>query len=107
MPWPQSLRTTVGIVLGTRHPMLLFWGPDLIQIYNDAFALCLGPDRKPSALGQPARDCWAETWNALRPQFEVIMQQGEATWQEDHLVPITRGHAVAVSRLAPRPAGSP
>jgi hypothetical protein len=50
--WPQSLRTTVRILLTTQHPMFIWWGPELIQFYNDAYRRTLGPERHPSALGQ-------------------------------------------------------
>jgi PAS domain S-box-containing protein len=92
--WPQSLRTAVGILLATRHPMFLWWGPELIQFYNDGYRPSLGPDRHPSALGQPGRECWSEIWDVIGPQIDAIMEGGEATWHEDHLVPITRGSRV-------------
>jgi hypothetical protein len=38
--WPVSLRTAVGIVLNSRFPMLMWWGNDLIQFYNDAYRPC-------------------------------------------------------------------
>jgi PAS domain S-box-containing protein len=89
--WPHSLRTAVGILLNTRHPMFIWWGPELIQFYNDGYRQSLGPDRHPSALGQRGRDCWAEIWNIIGLEVESVMGRGEATWHEDHLVPITRG----------------
>jgi signal transduction histidine kinase len=92
--WPQSLRTAVGVLLSTRHPMFIWWGPDLIQFYNDAYRRSLGPDRHPSALGRNGRECWAEIWPTIGPEIEAIMAGGEATWHEDHLVPITRGDRV-------------
>ena len=58
--WPQSLRTAVRILLNTNHPMFIWWGPDLIQFYNDAYRQTMGPERHPSALGQKGRECWAE-----------------------------------------------
>ncbi len=89
--WPHSLRTAVGILLNTRHPMFIWWGPDLIQFYNDGYRQSLGPDRHPSALGQRGRDCWAEIWDIIGAEVEGVLERGEATWHEDHLVPITRG----------------
>jgi hypothetical protein len=29
--WPQSLRLAVRLLLTSRHPMFIWWGPDLIQ----------------------------------------------------------------------------
>lgn len=88
--WPQSLKTAVRLLLTTRHPMFLWWGPDLVQFYNDAYAVSLGPERHPSALGQGALDCWTEVWPVIGPQIEQVMSGGPATWHENQLVPITR-----------------
>jgi signal transduction histidine kinase/CheY-like chemotaxis protein len=92
--WPATLRTIVGILLSTRHPMFLWWGPELIQFYNDGYRQSLGSDRHPSALGQRGRECWAEIWSIIGGEVESIMAGGDATWHEDHLVPITRGDRV-------------
>lgn len=92
--WSASLRTIVSTLIASRHAMFLWWGPDLIQFYNDAYRQSLGPDRHPSALGQPGRECWAEIWPTIGGEVEAIMAGGEATWHEDHLVPITRGDQV-------------
>jgi PAS domain S-box-containing protein len=88
--WPQSLRTAVRILLNTNHPMFIWWGPDLIQFYNDAYRQTMGPERHPSALGQRGRDCWAEIWHIIGPQIEQVMSGGGATWHENQLVPVTR-----------------
>ena len=92
--WPASLRIAVSILLSTRHPMFLWWGPELIQFYNDGYRQSLGPDRHPSALGQRGRECWAEIWSIIGPEVDDIMRGGPATWHEDYLVPITRGDRV-------------
>ncbi len=92
--WSPSLRTIVSTLLASRHAMFLWWGPDLIQFYNDAYRQSLGPDRHPSALGQPGRVCWVEIWPTIGGEIESIMAGGESTWHEDHLVPITRGERV-------------
>lgn len=88
--WPQSLRTTVRLMLNTRHPMFIWWGHDLIQFYNDAYRQTMGPERHPSALGQRGRECWQEIWDIIGPQIETVLAGGGATWHEDHLVPVTR-----------------
>jgi PAS domain S-box-containing protein len=88
--WPQSLRTAVRILLNTNHPMFIWWGPKLIQFYNDAYRQTMGPERHPSALGQGGRECWAEIWDIVGPQIEQVMSGGGATWHENQLVPVTR-----------------
>jgi len=89
--WPQSLLTTVSIILNSKFPMFLFWGPDLIQFYNDAYRPSLGNNGKhPSALGQRGVDCWPEIWPFIKPIIDNVMAGGEASWNEDQLLPIYR-----------------
>ncbi len=89
--WPQSLRTTVGILLNSRFPMFLFWGPDLIQFYNDAYRPSLGAGGKhPTALGQKAVDCWPEIWADIHPLLQQVLAGGDSTWSEDQLLPFHR-----------------
>lgn len=65
--WPQSLKTTLGIVLHSTFPMLLFWGDDLICFYNDAFRPSLGVDGKHPAQGKRGQVMWAEIWDFIGP----------------------------------------
>ena len=88
--WSSSLRTTLATMLGSRHPMFLWWGPELIQFYNDGYRPSLGRDRHPDALGARGRIFWAEIWDAIGPQIDGVMTRGDSTWNEDHLVPIAR-----------------
>ncbi|HKH91178.1 MAG TPA: PAS domain-containing protein [Gemmatimonadaceae bacterium] len=89
--WPQSLRTTVSILLASRNPMFLWWGPELIQIYNDAYRPSFGVEgRHPRALGMRGRECWTDIWDTIGPQIEQVMTTGEATWHEDQYLPIER-----------------
>jgi signal transduction histidine kinase/CheY-like chemotaxis protein len=88
--WPESLKTTVGIVLHSRHPMFLFWGKELIQLYNDAFMPSFGVGKHPAAMGQRGRECWREIWPIIGPQIDDVMQHGKASWNDDALVPFSR-----------------
>ncbi len=81
--WPQSLRSAVSILLPSKAQIILFWGPDLVALYNDAYRPVFGA-KHPSALGQPARECWREVWDVLRPLFEGVLRTGEAFWAKDH-----------------------
>jgi PAS domain S-box-containing protein len=88
--WPQSLRTAVRIMLTTGHPMFIWWGPELVQFYNDAYRTTMGPERHPSALGQRGRECWDEIWHIIGPQIDDVMAGKGNTWNVDALVPVTR-----------------
>lgn len=88
--WPQTLKTVIRLMLSTQHPMFMWWGPQLIQFYNDAYSRSIGPERHPSALGQRGPDCWAEIWDVIGWQIEQVMAGGDATWHQNQLVPITR-----------------
>jgi len=97
--WSQSLRTMATAVLASRNPMLLFWGPELIQFYNDAFRPSLGPStgpaaRHPRALGMRAADFWTDVWDVVGPQVHGVMERGDAVWFEDLYLPIERGEGV-------------
>ena len=88
--WPQPLRTAIRLLLNTGHPMYVWWGPDLLCFYNDAYRRSIGPERHPGSLGRPAREVWAEIWDIIGPQIDHVMMGRGATWQENALVPITR-----------------
>jgi hypothetical protein len=89
--WPQSLRTTVSIILHSDFPMFLWWGAEMIQFYNDAYRPSLGENGKhPKALGQNAQECWPEIWDIIYPLMEQVRATGESFFIEDKLVPIFR-----------------
>src|SRR5690349_1044157 len=60
--WPQSLRTAISMVLYSDFPMIVLWGLELTQIYNDPYRMLMGA-KHPSGLGQPNRECWPEAWH--------------------------------------------
>lgn len=87
--WPQSLKTAVRILLNSRYPMFVWWGPELINIYNDAYMPILGA-RHPQALGQSAPHIWGDIWPVVGPQSEIVIHQGKATWNESILLMMER-----------------
>ena len=81
--WPQSLLTAISICLGSRHPIVLWWGPERIQFYNDGYRPMLGESKHPQFLGASGQACWAEVWDVIGPMMEHVVATGEATWSED------------------------
>jgi hypothetical protein len=92
--WPRALEAIVRVLLASRHPMFLWWGESLVQIYNDAYAPSFGVGRHPDAMGQRGADCWKDIWPIIHPQIDQVMTQGRPTWNEDDLVPIERNGRV-------------
>ena len=87
--WSPALRTVVRILLANRFPQLLWWGPEYISIYNDAYRPILGR-KHPWGLGKPVRDCWSEIWDILKPLIDTPFKGGPATWSEDIELQINR-----------------
>lgn len=87
--WPDALAILLNTILANRHPMLLFWGEELTQFYNDAAIPFLSPGKHPQTLGKGAREVWAEVWDYNGRQILGALS-GEACWNEDQLVPILR-----------------
>lgn len=87
--WPQSLLTALSIILRSRFPMFVFWGQDLVQLYNDAYIPIPG-DKHPASQGARAQETWSEIWDVLGPLVETVMERGEATWSEDQLLLMER-----------------
>jgi len=79
--WPQSLRSVVGLLLGSKFPMFVAWGPDLGFLYNDPYAEILGA-KHPAALGRRFHDIWSEIWPDISPLIDAAMK-GEATYRDN------------------------
>ena len=87
--WSQSLKTAVRIMLTCRQPMFVWWGEELINLYNDAYRAILG-GKHPEALGQPADYVWREIWDQVGPRAESAMLNNEGTYDEALLLIMER-----------------
>src|SRR5437764_313248 len=74
--WPQSLRTSVSTCLNSRFAIVVWWGSDLVMLYNDAYREIIA-SKHPAALGGAGRDCWPEIWDTIGPMLEGVLQRGE------------------------------
>ncbi|NYF59761.1 SpoIIE family protein phosphatase [Micromonospora purpureochromogenes] len=87
--WPAELRAAVRTVLPSKIPMLIWWGPELVQIFNDPYTGMVG-DKFPAAVGQRGAECWAEAWDTLGPMTEQVLAGGGATYAQDQLLFLQR-----------------
>lgn len=86
--WPPCLRSAIELMLPCGFPMIILWGPDLIQIYNDEYRALMGL-KHPSGFGQPTQECWPEVWHINQPIYERVWA-GETLTFEDALYPLAR-----------------
>ncbi len=87
--WEESLLCSVNLMLACAFPSLVFWGDDLVQLYNDAFIPLLA-ERHPSGLGQRAQECWADAWQIVGPNLARVKQDAQTVYYENAIVPILR-----------------
>src|SRR5690349_1077923 len=93
--WPQTLKTTISLILRSRFPMFLYWGPQFVCFYNDAFRPSLREaDRQPDLLGLPAAICLSDVWKSLHPLIEEVFTEGISVVKEDQQVPVSRNGTV-------------
>ncbi|WP_433041489.1 SpoIIE family protein phosphatase [Dactylosporangium sp. CS-033363] len=88
--WPQSLRTAVSILLASRFPMWMAWGPELTFFCNAAYRRDTLGRKYPWALGRSASEVWAEIWGDIGPRIESVLTTGTATWDEALLLFLER-----------------
>jgi PAS domain S-box-containing protein len=87
--WPQSLRSTLSICLNSRFPIAIYWGPDCLLLYNDAWRPIVG-DKHPWALGRPGREVWSEIWDDIGAELASVLATGEGTFHKDDLLSMHR-----------------
>ena len=87
--WPQSLKTVVRIMLTSRQPIWIGWGPELIKLYNDPYKAIVG-GKHPGALGRPASVVWRDIWGDIEPMLRQVMEQNEGTYVESQLLIMER-----------------
>jgi signal transduction histidine kinase len=81
--WPEALRLQVNICFDSAFAIAIWWGPDLIQLYNDGYRPILGATKHPHAFGRPAIETWPDIWPTIGPLVEQVVQQGVAVKGED------------------------
>lgn len=79
--WQQSFKTTLNILLNSKFPKFLWWGPELLCFYHDAYIPSLGQDGKhPSILGMPGEEAWPEILDTIKPLMDQVLEGGESLY---------------------------
>ena len=88
--WPRSLRAIVDLILESPIPMIVLWGDELIQVYNDGYAV-IAADKHPKALGQPTAECWPEVWSFNGPIYDKVRTGESFLFQDQHMALLING----------------
>jgi len=88
--WPQSLKTSVSTCLECAFPILVWWGPQLVMLYNDEYRMILGSEKHPAALGAPGQAIFPELWDLIGPMLGQVLREGRATRSRDLLLVMNR-----------------
>jgi len=87
--WPRTLQGYVAMILEMPTPAIIFWGPDQTQLYNEGYAVIMGP-RHPAYFAEPYRECWPDTYPVIYPWMQRVLEQGEVIQVENELFTLTR-----------------
>jgi len=87
--WSEALLLSANLMLSCAYPSLVFWGKELVQLYNDAVIPLLA-ERHPSGLGQAAQECWRDVWQIVGPNLKRVMNDAETVFHENTVIPIVR-----------------
>jgi PAS domain S-box-containing protein len=87
--WPSQLKQACEMMLVSPEPVAIFWGPDLIMLYNEAY-VAIAANKHPEMMGGSARVHWKEIWDVYDPLFDQIRVDGKALKQANAQVFLQR-----------------
>ncbi|GAB7127674.1 PAS domain-containing protein [Silvimonas sp. JCM 19000] len=88
--WPQSLKTTIALILRSPVPIVTLWGEVGIMIYNDAYSVFAG-GRHPQLLGSRVREGWPEVADFNDNVMKVGLAGGTLKYEDQELALFRRG----------------
>ncbi|KAK4987341.1 hypothetical protein LTR50_004676 [Elasticomyces elasticus] len=89
--WCSDLRQMCNLIMASPHPAAMYWGEELVAIYNEAYILLAG-QKHPSLMGQSYKVAWAEIWDEVKEVFAAAKTTGEATMKDDDCLFINRNN---------------
>jgi signal transduction histidine kinase len=77
--WPLNLKTTVSLLLQADYPMVLWWGKEMLQFYNEAIKDDLNAlGNHPQTIGLSGSDLWQQDWQVIFAVIEQVAHTGES-----------------------------
>lgn len=92
--WDNNLIVHINMILACPFPMMIWWGEEKIQFYNDAckkLSSIQNHQKSKQSLGQPAEKCWPEAWDTIKKKLEVLKSEPLGVFEEDQMIPLYKG----------------
>lgn len=86
--WPHSLTSVLSLCLHARSPIAIYWGPEYVFFYNDAFRPIVGD--KQTTMGRRGSEVWPEIWDTVEPWLQSVRNTGRGRWYDDRLLLMQR-----------------
>jgi hypothetical protein len=80
--WSPDLRGMCNLIMASPHPSAMYWGPEHVAIYNEAY-IALAGKKHPELMGKRYSDVWAEIWPAVANVFANALSSAQATMKDD------------------------
>lgn len=80
--WSNDLRAMCNLIMASPHPAAMYWGEELVAIYNEAY-IGLAGQKHPALMGQSYKVAWAEIWDDVKGVFANARLTGQATMKDD------------------------
>jgi signal transduction histidine kinase/CheY-like chemotaxis protein len=87
--WSPDLRQMCNLIMASPHPAAMYWGDDLIAIYNEAYVVLAG-QKHPALMGMSYHLAWVEIWDEVKDVFANARSTGEATMKDDDCLFVRR-----------------
>ena len=80
--WSAALRSNCNLLMASPHPAAMYWGEDLICLYNEPYILLAG-QKHPHLMGMAYRDAWKEIWDDVKEAFAAAKLSGQSIMKDD------------------------
>ncbi|KAF2450469.1 hypothetical protein P171DRAFT_426839 [Karstenula rhodostoma CBS 690.94] len=80
--WSNDLRAMCNLIMASPHPAAMYWGDELVAVYNEAY-IGLAGQKHPALMGQSYKIAWAEIWDEVKDVFSNARITGQATMKDD------------------------
>ena len=88
--WTPEFRQLANVIMKHPHPAALFWGSELVALYNEAYMTYCAGRKHPTLMGSPFQSGFPETWDTISDIFAACAQTGIPIDMKNQHIPMER-----------------